>query len=434
MYATKIGYDKTSKTEIHSKAIVLMELSQEERLETELKLLSEINNKPDPCLSAEQFLCNALEHIRVYYKADACLVVLKMPDDSYVIFKAARKSVRPMQRGHALDESIAVHLLAMPPHWSIYYAGEMEYHIPSPDTNDSIESLLAGKSSFGEAISNLLEVDSFASSTLCLQGRDVGRLYLTNCSQSFDAADMHFLQQLANEITPQIDNISLQNKAAADATLVMRQKISIDLHDSTIQPYIGLKLGLEALRRKIPQGEGIAAEVDELVNMATESITELRQYIDGLKSQIKSQLGTPLVPAILEVAKKYQHRHGIEVTVNIDPALKVSECLANEIYQLVCEGLSNVLRHTTAKQATVNLRSLEDQLIVEVVNHDDSTQDFIYFKPRSMTERVTYLGGTLSVNRTTGDKIAGSKTARSKTIVTAEIPLQFKDKHDASFA
>jgi signal transduction histidine kinase len=233
----------------------------------------------------------------------------------------------------------------------------------------------------------------------------------------------------ANEISPQIDHITLQNKVAADATLAMRQKISIDLHDSTVQPYIGLKLGLEALRRKIPDGEAIAAEVDELVDMATESITELRQYIDGLKSQIKSQLGAPLVPAILEVAKKYQHRHGIEVTVNIDPGLKVNERLAAEIYQLVCEGLSNVLRHTTAKQATVNLRSCEEQLIVEVVNHDGSIQDFIHFKPRSMTERVTYLGGTVSVNHHPGDEVAGSKT-----VVTAEIPLQLKGKHDASFA
>jgi signal transduction histidine kinase len=248
------------------------------------------------------------------------------------------------------------------------------------------------------------------------------------------------LKLLANEITPQTEQISLQNKVAADATLeadfdttrVMRHKISIDLHDSTIQPYIGLKLGLEALRRKIPDGEPLAAEVDELLNMTAESIADLRQYIDGLRlqheSQIKSQLRAPLVPSILELAKKYQHRHGIQVTVNADPELKVSERLATEIYQLVCEGLSNALRHTTAKQATVNLRSLKGQLIVEVVNHNDSTQDFIHFKPRSMTERVAYLGGIISVNRTEGDKTAGSKT-----IVTAEIPLQLKGRHYAPF-
>jgi signal transduction histidine kinase len=253
----------------------------------------------------------------------------------------------------------------------------------------------------------------------------------------FDAADIGFLQQPANEITPQFDHIGLQNKladaATFDATTAMRHKISIDLHDSTIQPYIGLKLGLEALRRKIPDGEPLALEVDELLNMTAESIADLRQYIGGLRlqheSQIKAQIGISLVPSILELAKKYQYRHGIAVEVNVDPELEVSEHLATEVYQLICEGLSNALRHTTTKQAAVNLHSLEDRLFVEVVNHDDSTQDFIHFKPRSMTERVAHLGGTVSVNRIAGDKAAGSKT-----IVTAEIPLQLKDRRYASLS
>jgi signal transduction histidine kinase len=249
------------------------------------------------------------------------------------------------------------------------------------------------------------------------------------------------LKQLANETTPQIDHNSLQNTVAAtatadatfDATLAMRHKISIDLHDSTIQPYIGLKLGLEALRRKIPDSEAMAAEVDELLNMTTESIAELRQYVGELKSQskskAKSKAGASLVSAILEIAQKYQYRHGIEVTVNADSDLKVSENLSTEIYQLVCEGLSNVLRHTTAKQAAVNLRSHQDQLIIEVVNQADSTQKFIHFKPRSMIERVAYLGGIVAVKHS-----AGSKTAAGMTIVTAEIPLQAKDRHHAAFA
>jgi signal transduction histidine kinase len=245
---------------------------------------------------------------------------------------------------------------------------------------------------------------------------------------------MLFLQQLGHQIKPQIDHIRLQNKITTTATKAMRQKISIDLHDSTIQPYIGLKLGLEALRRKIPEGAAIAAEVDELVIMAEESIAELRQYIGGLKSQIKSQLGVSLVTSILEVAKKYQLRHGIEVVVNADTKLKLSEHLSTEIYQLVCEGLSNIHRHTQSKKAEINLYDQNDQLVIEVINQDDSVQDFIHFKPRSMTERITNLGGTISVNHTAGDMTPEDNTPRGKTIVTAKIPLQINSGYSASFA
>ena len=450
MEATQTVSANTRNTEVCARSIALRGLAlrglaQSSQPKTKLKLLSDINRLSAPSLSAEPLLGNALLLIRKYYQANACLAVMKMPDGNYNIFKAEKSAANPMLLGHALDESIAVHLLAIPPQTSIFYTPQAEWCIPFQTAAKPQEHLFETISNFGEAISHLLEVDSFASVPLQLNEQYIGRLYLTHCSQYFDVADMLFLQQLGNQIKPQINHISLQNKiatAATTATLAMRHKISIDLHDSTIQPYIGLKLGLEALRRKIPEGVAIAAEVDELVVMAEESIAELRQYIGGLKSQINSQLnpqlkpqlGTPLVTSILEVAKKYQLRHGIEVAVNADTQLKLSEHLSTEIYQLVCEGLSNIHRHTQSKKAEINLHCQNNQLVIQVINQDDNAQDFIHFKPRSMTERVAYLGGTINVNHTAGDKTTGSNTLNYKTIVTAEIPLQLTERRCASFA
>ena len=430
MSATQKVSVNTRNSEVYTTTIALRGLTLGSQNKTKLELLSEINRLSDPSLSAEQLLGNTLLHIQEYYMAEACLAVMKMPDSSYIIHMAIDRTEKSMLLGHALDESIGVHLLAIPPQNSIYYTHQAEWCIPSQSAELSSETM----SNFGETISHLLEVDSFASVPLHLHEQYIGRLYLTNCSQYFDGADMLFLQQLCNQIKPQIDHMSLQNKNAATATSAIRHKISIDLHDSTIQPYIGLKLGLEALRRKIPDESAIAAEADELIIMAGESIAELRQYIVELKSQIKSQLGTSLVASILEVAKKYQLRHGIEVAVNVDTELKVSERLSIEVYQLVCEGLSNIHRHTLAKQAEINLYCKNGQLVIEVTNQEDRAEDFFHFKPRSMIERVTYLGGTINVNHTTSDKTTGSNTLNGKTIVTAEIPLQLKERRFDSFA
>lgn len=389
-----------------------------------LKLLCEVSCMPDLHLSAEQLMGNSLEHIRDFYHADSGLAVVKMPDGNYMMFKVFSDTEKPMQLGIILDEGIAEHLLAIPPQWSIYYANEAEWVTPSLLAHKPSKTLLAEKSNFGEAISHLLEVDSFASTPLHLHGQDIGRLYLTNCRRSFNAADMRFLQQLVNQITPRIGNMHLLDKIATATTSEMRKKISIDLHDSAIQPYIGLMLGLQALRRKIPQDEAIAAEVDELINMTAESIAELRQYIGGLESHLEM----PLVPAIIGIAKKYQHRHGIDVAINADPELIVSGSLANEVYQVVREGLSNIHRHTEAKQAEINLYYQHHQLVIEVINQDDSSQDFIHFIPRSMTERVAQLGGKVSVNRYFGDK-----AAEGKTIVIAKIPFPTKEKRYAEY-
>ena len=438
MSATQRVSVNTRNSEVYTRPNALRGITLKSQPKTKLKLLREINRLSDPSLSAEQLLGNALLNIGEYYKADTCIAVMQLPDASYILFGAANGTTKSAI-GHELGESIAEHLLAIPPQYSVYYTHQAEWSIPSPLNELSFKTM----SNFGGAISHLLEVDSFASVPLHLHEQYIGRLYLTNCNQGFDTVSMLFLQQLTNLIKPKIDHISLQNKIATIATSAIRNKISIDLHDSTIQPYIGLRLGLEALRRKIPDGSVIAAEVDELVAMAGESIAELRQYIAELKSQIKSQLksqlGTSLAASILEVAKKYQLRHGIEVAVNIDSKLMISEHLSIEIYQLVCEGLSNIHRHTQAKQAEINLYCKNDQLVIEIINQDDSAQDFTHFKPRSMTERVTYLGGTIRVNHTTGDKtiegnMLSAKTLSGKTIVTAEIPLQLMERHCAPFA
>jgi signal transduction histidine kinase len=389
----------------------------------QLDLLREVNSMPDPRLSVEQLLGNSLETIRTYYKANACIVVLKMHDDAHVIFKVTEGVGTPSVLGQLLDDSIAIYLLAVPPQWAMNFCNEQtkltlaqqdfitDEPPPTVDADEMQEQ--------ASAIAELLEVDSFVSMPLSLHGQYVGRLYLTSSNHAIDKPDIPFLQLLVNQITSRIDIIQLSDKIAASASASMRQKIAIDLHDSTIQPYIGLKLGLEALRRKLTEDNAIAADVDELVNMTTESISSLRQYIGGLKAQLVE----PLVPALLELAKNYQRRHGIEVTVNADSDLKINERMAAEIYQLVAEGLSNVRRHTKSKHAIVNIRYQEEQLVVEMANECHSKGSFKQFKPRSMTERATNLGGTVSVHHQ-----PSIGTVLATTIVSAEIPLQTKDR------
>ena len=462
---TQIASNKIYNAEVYTRSIALSDLALtglalESQYHTELKLLGEVSRLSDPSLNAEQLLgsvlCSALQHIRKFYKADGCVAVIEMPDCSYVIYKAEEGETQPISLVQKLDDSIAAHLLAIPPQHSIFYTHQAEWCLPSHAESKPKEQMFETNSNFGEAISHLLEIDSFASVPLQLNEQCIGRLFVTNCSQYFNIADMLFLQQLSNQIKPQINHISLQNKVAttdaastlaAMATMAMRQKISIDLHDSTIQPYIGLKLGIEALRRKIPEGAPLAAELDELVIMAGESIAELRQYVSGLKSQINSQpepqLRTTLLDAFSELAKKYQLRHGIEVVLNADTQLKLSEHLSAEIYQLVCEGLSNIHRHTQSKKAEINLYDQHEQLVIEVINYENNTQNFIYFKPRSMSERVSHLGGTICVDHQTGEKTTDSnmleskapigKNPFSKTIVTAKIPLKLIERRFAPF-
>lgn len=375
----------------------------------QLRLLSEINRMPDPHLSAEQIMGESLKRIREFYDARSCLAVMKMPDSSYVMFKVESDPDKPMQLGQPLSKSIATHLLQLPAQYSLSYASNAEWFFSSMSTYETDASPRKRKSKYGEAISQLLEADSFVSAPLHLRGQNMGRLYLISCSDHVNNSSVSFLQQLANQITPHIENIHLLDHIATAAASTMKQKISLDLHDSTIQPYIGLKLGLEALHRKIPEGDMIATEVEDLIRMTGEGIAELRNYIGGLKTRLEG----PLIPAIKHMAEKYQLSHGIKVTVHADNEMKISDRLAAEIYQIVGEAMSNIRRHTNANEAMISLDSREGQLVVQVTNIDGS-MDFRSFKPRSISERVASLGGTVEVKHDNNDGI---------TAVIAEIPL-----------
>jgi len=107
------------------------------------------------------------------------------------------------------------------------------------------------------AIADLLGTSSFLTLPILRHGEMVGRLYLTSHQNSFDCSEIEFLSQLTEQVLRAVENIDLLNRIASSAAHQQRQKTSHDLHDSTIQPYIGLKLGLEALEIKHAAGAEI---------------------------------------------------------------------------------------------------------------------------------------------------------------------------------
>jgi signal transduction histidine kinase len=197
-----------------------------------------------------------------------------------------------------------------------------------------------------------------------------------------------------------------------------RQRISRDLHDSTVQPYIGLKLGLEALRRRVSADSPEAAEIDELSEMAKNGIAELRRYVADLRSSPESALGEEseesLAFEIRRQAEKLREFCGVDINVTAEDDMPVKRHVFNEVMHIVRESLSNIRRHTPARQATIALHNLESCLIVEFLNDGaTSGQGAAGFFPRSIAERARDLGGRVNVEQ--------SKTGH--TTVAVEIPL-----------
>ena len=262
-------------------------------------------------------------------------------------------------------------------------------------------------------IAERLCVDSFVSVPLSVPEKHIGRLYVGWSLGSKDDHKISELARMATHASEMIESLQGIDGLLDEVAVSERRRVSRDLHDSTIQPYIGLKLGLEALRRKLPGLDGIRREVDELIRMAETSIADLRSYA-GRRGEVgKRRPRTQvLLPALQQLAKRFSELHGIETHVIARGEIRVSAQIFDQAMHIAREALSNIRRHTVARQAAIRVACRSDQLILEFVNHNaDHRLSRATFYPRSIGERATELGGQLHVQQ-----------IQSYTTVVVEIP------------
>ena len=262
------------------------------------------------------------------------------------------------------------------------------------------------------ALAELLKVGSLLTVPLGQDESYIGRVYVGSNQERYTSRDLQPLWHGAKHACMLIESVRLAERLAMEVASQERRRISRDLHDSAIQPYIGLKLGLEALRRRLA-GTELATELDELVNIASDGIGELRHYVCSLKKAETHRRVASLLTAVRTQARKFAELYGIEAQVIAKVDIPVSAPLQNEIMHIIREGLSNIRRHTCAEHATINLREAQGRVVVELINDKARRGSKQRFFPRSIGERARELGGRVSVQHRNGNR----------TVVAVELPL-----------
>ena len=367
-----------------------------------LGLFRDVSRSSNPRFGIDQTLQSLTEKLRAFYEADICLLKIETPTP-------AGKTLWVSGSSDALQFEMAAQHLSTD--HAIVYAEEVrglqeECHLADPATFEPVDS----RRDDCRAIARAFGVKGFVSLPLLRHGSVFGVLCIASRRPAFDRTDLEFLYHLVNQVLPSIENIQLLDRLASQAAGQQRQKLSRDLHDTTIQPYIGLKLALEALELKHDAGRPVGDDIRKLIDLADTSIAEIRGFVSSLRGGTDEQVGGILVTALRQQAAKYREFYGIAITVDADDGLQVNDRLGAEVFQIVIEGLSNIRRHTDSKNASVRIARTAEILRVEIGN--DSNGAAADFVPRSITERTASLGGRANVERTA-----------EATKVCAEIPL-----------
>jgi signal transduction histidine kinase len=261
-------------------------------------------------------------------------------------------------------------------------------------------------------LSSLFDDESFISVPYQQQGVTSGRIYLLADNRVFDRSDVAFTMQVAAVLSSVVENMQLIENLIEEAGGQERHRISLDVHDTTIQPYIALTLALDALSREFKSNNQLTEKIGEIINMANMTIQDLRSYKDNLREKSLMR-GDFLISAVKNQAERLLRFYDIHVEVKgtVDPNL--TGRIAEAALQIIREGLSNILRHTSAKKAFVSIQSTDTHLQIKIGNETISPSTPKRFKPKSIYERALSLNGEALVE----------SNAEGYTVVCVTIPL-----------
>jgi signal transduction histidine kinase len=375
-------------------------------------LLRDLHQVDNPRFGIDRTMTAALERLRVFFMADSCIAVLEEHEAGRCVLRAVRAGgplvapAEPITAGLAramLPEPYTQVLLYVSP-WrrrrapatALGHAGDAGRWAP-------LDQLRMRE------LADLLGAGSFISAPLVF-GRGKGRIYISAASRHLGRGDALFLARIAAQELRAIDRIELLDRIASDSAAIERGKIALDLHDTAIQSYIGLQLGLLALCRKAAPSNPLSEELGKLVTMAADVVVQLRDYA-------QSACGAPaadepiLLAALRRQAAQALAAYGVQVRIDIEGSVDFGDRMCAEVLQIVREGISNVCRHTAAKRAGVSLRCGGGMLRIEI-NNEHGGKPPPPFRPRSISERAAALGGSAFV----------SQGRFNDTIVYVEIP------------
>jgi signal transduction histidine kinase len=263
---------------------------------------------------------------------------------------------------------------------------------------------LAGLRQGLDAVAALLDVHTLVVVPITRYQRRHGHLLLGLAGGRSHHQDATALAHAAPELLRVVEQAALVDQLQQESENHERARIGRDLHDSAIQPYLGLKFAVECVALRVPRDNPARAEVDALAELVNGEVAALRELISGLRTG--SGTGdSPLVPAVRRQVRRFALLFGIEVELDCPDTLVTTRALADALFHLVNESLNNLRKHSAARHVWIRL-ALEESSTVRLTVRDDAGtvlgQPVAPFRPASLSERVAELGGSLHISQPDG--------------------------------
>lgn len=196
-----------------------------------------------------------------------------------------------------------------------------------------------------------------------------------------------------------------------------RKRIACDLHDQTSQALVSLIVQLK-LVEKAPNEITRQRHLEVLREQLRSALEEVRQMALDLRPNVLDDLG--LEQAVHWFGERCAQNNGVKVSVvtqgNLD---SLPERHTITIYRVVQEALSNIVKHSQARHANIEIAHYQDLISLSVkddgMGFDSRSQNGngAHLGILGMQERIALLGGTFNIQSMPG----------SGTMISVEIPV-----------
>jgi PAS domain S-box-containing protein len=187
-----------------------------------------------------------------------------------------------------------------------------------------------------------------------------------------------------------------------------RRRIGSELHDATAQELATAAMDLGRVQQRIA---GHDATVDALLSDCQALLAECSRKVRTLSYQLHPPLldEVGLAGAVQDYARGFMQRSGLQVTLDLCPALgRLTPHIERALFRVVQECLGNVHRHSGSPTAQVRIRRAGSGVVLEITDQgrgfapevrisDDGAVSKVGVGITGMRERLRQLGGQLEI-------------------------------------
>ena len=221
------------------------------------------------------------------------------------------------------------------------------------------------------------------------------------------------LEGVARQVTADINQTFSKERLERAAASNERVRLARELHDGLLQSLTAAALQLDALSRVIDNNPtGASKRLRDIEDMIAEEQHDLRRWIETLRPASSPSMvpNGEMTAAIEKLCCRIEQQSELRIRFSSISRGMIPRNLADEVYRLIQEALSNIARHACAHNGRVSLEVTGPR--VRIVVEDDGrgfpyhgSYDLSSLKktrrgPASLMERVASLAGDLTLTST----------------------------------